>query len=184
MNIRLLLPVLLAGCLPIGSLGPEVDTPEGTLHNFSWVAPDRLAGMAKPGAYAPLDDDLAALEARGIQLVVTLTEDALPASDLALHSLEAVHMPVEDYTAPTQEQMLAYVALVGQAMHDDRPVATHCYAGKGRTGTMLAAWLVSTGRTGSDAIDAIRDARPGSIETEEQEQAVMAFEATWAQRIP
>lgn len=175
---------LLAGCLPIGTLGPEADAPEGTLHNFSWVAPDRLAGMAKPGVYAPLDDDLAALEAEGIRIVVTLTEDALPADDLALRGLEAVHLPVEDYTAPTQEQMLSYVALVGQAMHDGRPVATHCYAGKGRTGTMLAAWLVSTGRSGTDAIDTIRSARPGSIETEEQEQAVIAFEATWAKQIP
>jgi atypical dual specificity phosphatase len=169
--------------MPIGTLGPDV--PEDDVINFSWVVPQRLAGMAKPGAFSnSLEQDLTILEARGIRMIVTLTEDALPAEDLGLHGIEAVHIPVVDYTAPTQDQLLEFVRVAGEAMHDGRPVATHCFAGKGRTGTVLAAWLVSTGRSGSDAIDAIRAARPGSIETEEQEQAVIDFETTWAQRIP
>ncbi len=183
MRPLLLAAALLLACDHPGAPTPAA-TPEHSVRNFSWVEADSLAGMAKPGAYAELSDDLASVQAQGVQLVVTLTEDALPDEALAEAGLEAVHIPVIDYTAPTQEQLLAYVQLVREAAEDGRPVATHCYAGKGRTGTMLGAWLVSTGMSGIDAIDAIRQARPGSIETEEQEQAVIAFEATWAALFP
>lgn len=55
-------------------------------------------------------------------------------------------------------------------------VAVHCMLGHGRTGTMLACYLVKTQKmSGSDAIREIRRLRPGSIETREQEQAVMEF---------
>jgi atypical dual specificity phosphatase len=41
---------------------------------------------------------------------------------------------------------------------------------------MLAAYLVSQGRDALDAIAEVRSRRPGSIETEEQEDAVIAYE--------
>lgn len=172
------------GCGPIGSLSPTQQGKEEPvvheIHNFSWLVPDQLAGMAKPGAYQPLENDLAALHDLGVRQIVTLTEDALPATELTSQGLDALHIPVEDYTAPTQKQMVRFVHQVRSSMEAGRPVATHCYAGQGRTGTMLAAYLVSEGRTGQRAIDEIRELRPGSIETDEQERAVIAFEKTWA----
>ena len=48
--------------------------------------------------------------------------------------------------------------------------------GHGRTGTMLACYLVKTrGMSGADAILETRRLRPGSIETAEQERAVVQF---------
>ncbi|NXC50647.1 DUS23 phosphatase, partial [Penelope pileata] len=48
--------------------------------------------------------------------------------------------------------------------------------GHGRTGTLLACYLVRTRQlSGADAIREIRRLRPGSIETREQEQAVVEF---------
>lgn len=55
-------------------------------------------------------------------------------------------------------------------------VAVHCALGFGRTGTMLACYLVKErGLTAGDAIAEIRRLRPGSIETYEQEKAVFQF---------
>lgn len=48
--------------------------------------------------------------------------------------------------------------------------------GHGRTGTMLACYLVKTQKiSGADAIRRIRELRQGSIETHEQEKAVVQF---------
>ncbi|NXE99850.1 DUS23 phosphatase, partial [Menura novaehollandiae] len=48
--------------------------------------------------------------------------------------------------------------------------------GHGRTGTLLACYLCKERHlAGGDAIREIRRLRPGSIETPEQEQAVIRF---------
>lgn len=55
-------------------------------------------------------------------------------------------------------------------------VAVHCMHGHGRTGTMLACYLVKNMKmSGIDAIRKIRKLRQGSIETHEQEKAVVQF---------
>ncbi|NWU18721.1 DUS23 phosphatase, partial [Cephalopterus ornatus] len=48
--------------------------------------------------------------------------------------------------------------------------------GHGRTGTLLGCYLgTARGLSGAEAVREIRRLRPGSIETPEQEQAVMSF---------
>lgn len=55
-------------------------------------------------------------------------------------------------------------------------VAVHCMHGHGRTGTMLACYLVKKRKiSGIEAINQIRAMRHGSIETHEQEKAVVQF---------
>ncbi|MDE5833835.1 MAG: hypothetical protein K2H64_12825 [Desulfovibrio sp.] len=46
----------------------------------------------------------------------------------------------------------------------------HCRGGLGRTGTFAVSFLIGKGLAPEDSINLIRLARPGAIETPEQEQ--------------
>ncbi|KAM9624038.1 dual specificity protein phosphatase 23 isoform 1-T1 [Morphnus guianensis] len=77
---------------------------------------------------------------------------------------------------PTPGQIQSFLQLVEEANARGEAVAVHCMLGHGRTGTMLACYLAKAQKmNGSDAIWEIRRLRPGSIETREQEQAVIQF---------
>ena len=59
-------------------------------------------------------------------------------------------------------------------------VGVHCAMGCGRTGTILACYLVAReGYSADDAIIETRRRRNGSIETRRQEQAVRDYERSF-----
>lgn len=157
----------------------ESETDDGAVSasaGFSWIVPGELAAMPVPGRDRSLDQDATFLEQEGIRVLVSLTEEPPDADTLAAHSIEQAHLPIQDYAPPTLEQMTEFVALVEEEASTGRPVGVHCTAGLGRSGTMAAAYLVSSGTSADDAITIIRELRPGSIETAEQEDAVRSFE--------
>ncbi|RXN01109.1 Dual specificity protein phosphatase 23, partial [Acipenser ruthenus] len=139
--------------------------------NFSWVEPNKLAGMAlprMPAHYQYLLDN-------GIQHLVTLCERKPPYHDtcpgVTLH-----HIRIMDFCSPTMDQIKRFLAIVEEANAKGEGVAVHCLHGHGRTGTMLACYLVKNRKiTGVDAIHEIRRLRHGSIETQDQEKTVVQF---------
>ena len=155
------------------------------LIRFYWIMDGALAGCARPGGHErrergmthanALEADLAELRERGIGAVLTLTEEALPEEALARYELEALHVPVRDMTAPEPEELERALGFIDVQRALGRAVAVHCLMGQGRTGTVLAAYLVRNGATPDEAITRVRSACPGSLEVEEQVRAVRAF---------
>jgi atypical dual specificity phosphatase len=138
---------------------------------FSWIERPHLAASARPDG----PDELAWLRAQGIQLLVTLSEEPLRRDWVNDAGLLALHVPVVDMEAPTQEQIDRCVSALARAHSQEIGAAVHCTAGLGRTGTILAAYFVHRGLNARDAIARVRELRPGSIETDDQEQAIFAY---------
>jgi atypical dual specificity phosphatase len=139
------------------------------LRNFGWVIPGRVAAMGRPGP-----SDAEALRAEGITAVLCLAEDG-PVDDLARAGFRVRHEPIDDFCAPDPATLARCVGFVQESIERGDRVLVHCHAGYGRTGTVLAALLASRGEDPRQAIERVRRLRPGSIETLEQERAVLDF---------
>jgi atypical dual specificity phosphatase len=142
------------------------------LANFSWLIEGRLAGVGWPGSAGAL----AALRELGVRALISLSERPLDPALLAAAELEARHIPVADFTAPTVAQVEQANAAIAGWLERGMPVAVHCTAGLGRTGTILACYLVRQGSTAGEAIAQVRAKRRGSIETVEQERVIAEYQ--------
>jgi len=145
------------------------------LRNFRFLIKGKLAGMAHPGWGEDLSETLDALRRKGVGAIVSLDEDGLPEALLAEYDFAYRHFPIEDFRAPTVEQAREFARFVDEQNARGRAVVAHCWAGVGRTGTMLAAYLVCHGVSAPEAIRRVR--RLGGIESAEQENFLYAFEA-------
>ena len=94
--------------------------------------------------------------------------------------MRGLHLPVDDFHAPTTQQMLEALAFLDEARATSTPVAVHCLAGQGRTGTVLAAYLIRGGLSAEQAIAEVRAICPGAIEASPQTAALEA----WARIAP
>ena len=151
---------------------------DAALDNFSWQLENVLAGCGYPRTDAALAD----LKARGISLLINLAERAHDPDALARHGLVELHLPVPDFTPPQPDQLEQATAAIENAITAGQRVVVHCLGGYGRTGTLLACYLVRTGMPPSEAIARVRAQRPGSIETAEQEAAIAAYAEHAARR--
>jgi atypical dual specificity phosphatase len=139
--------------------------------DLTWLVPGCVGGCA----YPLHEVDLADLAQQGVSVLVNLHERAHAPERLARYRLREVHLPVADLTPPTAAQLHEGIDAIERARRAGQQVAVHCGAGLGRTGTLLACYLVHQGLSPREAIARVRAARPGSIETPEQEGAVHAY---------
>lgn len=99
---------------------------------------------------------------------------ALP-SWLGDQSIAWLHLPIPDLEAPDENFDLAWGKQGSEILARLRlgqNVFVHCVAGLGRSGTVVARLLVDAGSGSDEAMATVRRARPGAIETEEQERYI------------
>ncbi|KDQ62876.1 hypothetical protein JAAARDRAFT_28848 [Jaapia argillacea MUCL 33604] len=155
---------------------------------FRWLVPFHIALMSTPRH----EDDITALASGhlGMRHILTLTEETpLHKAWFLNKGITNTYLPIPNYHPPTIEQMDLIMRLLDD--ESKMPVLIHCGGGKGRAGTVAACYLAAYGfaksrpartqpeMSATEAIDALRRIRPGSIETSQQE----AFVHKWCSTI-
>lgn len=145
------------------------------LPRFCWIREWWLAAMPFPTT----EDTYVVLQQLGLKAILNLTvyRDDVP----LLSAFKLYHIPLANHQdwghkAPTLDQMHQAVCCIEDSLNNNQPMVVHCERGLGRTGTIIAGYLTTCGLHAQEAIDFIRRLRPGSIETEEQEALIYAYE--------
>jgi atypical dual specificity phosphatase len=146
--------------------------------NFGWLEHGNLAACRGPRS----QKDLEFLASEGIKALVRLAfedETGLTSEDVQATGIKDCYEPVQDFMAPSQFQICRVINFIQEAIGQGHPVAVSCGAGYGRTGTILACYLVSSGLSANDAIKQLILSRPCSEEilhVPGQKQAIIEFE--------
>jgi len=83
-----------------------------------------------------------------------------------------------DFGVPTLEAMSVVVKLMAKHEDEGGRVSVHCHAGLGRTGLVIACFLVYRYRlSAEEAVEEVRADRPGSVQTWKQAEFVGDFAA-------
>ena len=148
------------------------------------LCPGKKINSAQSGVWnRDLDMDLQAIQSWSAQALVNLMEEheyellRVPDYVAKVRScpMEYFHLPIVDVHPPDGRFMGLWKSAgpkLRQILLDDGKILIHCRGGIGRTGTVAAQLLVELGMPHEKAIKAVRAARPGTIETLEQEKYV------------
>ena len=143
------------------------------IHGY-WVIPGRFLATEYPGAK---DDEkalrkLQVLRDAGITSFVDLTEaeertwdgaPMVPYNGLLGPDVAYQRFAIPDTSIITEAGYDRILDYIRAELDDGRIVNLHCWGGKGRTGTVVGAWLIDTERLGfPEVIDRMQELRRGS----------------------
>ena len=158
-----------------------------------WVVKDRFMAGEYPYPYtgeAGKDDDILCwLTSNGFTCFLDLTEfgeyrtkDYAPLLKPLAGDKMVIHhrISIPDMETPSIDSMIRILDTIEDAISQEQRVYLHCYAGVGRTGTVVGCYLVRQGMDGEAALAYIKEQRSIALsgwtrspETQAQRQMVL-----------
>ncbi len=146
-----------------------------------WVN-ERLAIVPRPRGGDWIDDEMAALRAAGVGVVVSMLEES-EAAELELEregdaarraNIEFVGFPVPDRNVPADTHRFEeFLAGLERHIAAGRPVGVHCRACIGRSSVVVGSLLLRAGVATNEVWRTISDARGFPVpDTDEQREWV------------
>jgi len=136
-----------------------------------WVIPGQFLAGEHPAAYgeSAIPRRVQELLRSGISVFYDLTEPRI--SDRHYESIlyqqaaefdlgvRYFNFPIEDFTAPSVETVRTILDSIDQNIEEGRSIYVHCFAGIGRTGTIVGCYLARHGTTGQAVLHQIAQLR-------------------------
>ena len=146
-------------------------TVTGRPDKFSWLIENKLAGSGIPTSI----DEVQWVIKQGVTSIVTIREESLDES--WIKDVNYLHVLSNDMSVPEFDDLVHAVDFIHSRITNNEPVLVHCLAGMGRTGVILACYLVKYQKmSASEATEKVREERPGSIQSYPQEEIIFRFE--------
>ena len=146
-------------------------TVTGRPDKFSWLIENKLAGSGIPTSI----DEVQWMIKQGVKSIVTIREE--PLDESWTKNVNYLHILSNDMGVPEFNDLIHAVDFIHRRITSNEPVLVHCLAGMGRTGVILACYLVKYQKMSADeATQKVRKERPGSIQSYPQEEIIFRFE--------
>lgn len=161
--------------------------------NSDWVSNNILA-MQRPSSRLIKEFDVVQqFKEKGINAIFNLQEpgehpfcgDGIHATsgfsyypeEFSDHGIYFFNFGWKDMTAASTDVILRIVKQMSFSLTNGSKVAVHCHAGRGRTGLIIAAWLIfHDNMSAKDAVKHIRLRRKDAISKKSQERILYQFE--------
>jgi len=145
------------------------------------IEPGQLIAGRHPSALGleNVSLELSDLFDSGVTLFLDLTQagELEPYAELVVPPARYVNRPIRDFSIPTHESLVATLDEIDGEIDAGGVVYVHCWAGCGRTGVVVGAWLVRHGVDPEEALRRIAGARGlGCPQTLEQRVFVLGWE--------
>lgn len=132
--------------------------------DMNWVVPGKILALAGPTSNLfAIEDFLDYAKSGNVVAVVRLNRIHYDASTVTDNGVAHHDMFICDGNIPTPAMILEFCQIAEEAL-EGGALAVHCRAGLGRTGTMIAIYLIHKyGLQAAEVIAYLRMMRPGSV---------------------